>query len=397
MPRKPDSTISKPRSAPKSRSVPKLKTPEAIPTFPTYKARIEEKDRAVDKEIQQLLGILRVLGTPMIQDSEAHFIYYNPFAREVKLAGEFGAWDWNGIPMTRLGKTGLFYRTVELAAPIRIEYKFNVDGQWVLDPFCPNRVDNGVGGENSYFVLGRFQEPPELEWVPTIPHGKVEEFPLTSQFLHNERTVYVYLPPGYSEQPAKKFPVLYVHDGGEYLTRARLAIVLDNLIHSEEVLPLIAVMVNPVNRESEYIGNEDYARLIEQELIPRIDHSYHTRSSREARAVMGASMGGLISSYLALTRPQLFSRVGGQSSAFYLNEDKLVALANQLRTPLTFYLDVGEVETAFIPAHKRLIAILESKGCKCFYQEVPGGHNWTTWRQHLKDLLSYLFNDKRSV
>ena len=368
------------------------KTPEAIPSFPACKLLIEEKDQALRDEIQHLIGLMRVLGTPMIRDSEAHFVYYNPFAREVKLAGEFGAWGWNGISMNRLGETGIFYYTVELKPPVRIEYKFNVDGHWIPDPYCPNRIDNGVGGENSYVLLGKFEEPEELEWVASVPHGTIEEFTLSSQFLNNQRNVYVYLPPGYSAQAhGKEYPSFYVHDGAEYLNRARMAVAMDNLIAAMSVQPLILVMVNPVDREGEYIGNENFAQMIERELIPRIDRSYRTAADREQRGVMGASMGGLISTYLGLTRPQLFSKVAGQSSAFFLNEEKVMSLARALSDNITFYFDVGKVETEFIPAHNRLLPVLESKGCKCLYQEVQGGHNWTTWRAHLKDLLVYLW------
>ena len=40
---------------------------------------------------------------------------------------------------------------------------------------------------------------------------KQEQFP--SRFLRNKRDLIVYLPPGYDDQPWRKFPVLYLHDG----------------------------------------------------------------------------------------------------------------------------------------------------------------------------------------
>jgi HSP20 family molecular chaperone IbpA len=106
---------------------------------------------------------------------------------------------------------------------------------------------------------------------------------------------------------------------------------------------------------------------------------------------MGASLGGLISTYLALSRPHLFSKVAGQSSAFFLEQDKIAALARNLNEPLTFYFDVGKYEPQFIPAHRRLVPLLEAKGSSCFFQELAGGHNWTSWRAHLKDLLTFLW------
>ena len=365
---------------------------EAAPTLPTWRRRLEEaKGEERQQAVEQFLQVLKAVGTPTIDGPAVHFLYYGPEAQRVLLSGEFNQWDRRGIALTPLGQTGIFYHTLEFRGPARVEYKFIVDGQWVVDPFCSNTVDNGIGEQNSYFVMGDFHEPSELEWVPTIPHGRVEEFDFDSEVLGNRRRVYVYLPPAYADDPAKRFPSLYVHDGGEYLTRARLSVVLDNLLHSQDVPPLIAVMVDPVDRTREYWANEDYARFMERELLPHIDSRYRTLAEREVRGVMGASLGGLVSTYLALSRPHLFSKVGGQSSAFFLEGQKIAALVRELRVSIAFYFDVGKYEPQFIPAHRRLVPLLEAKGCPCFFQELAGGHNWTSWRAHLKDLLMFLW------
>ncbi len=370
------------------------KREEAAPTFPTWKRRLEEApEPKLPEEVDRFLEVLKAVGTPMIDGATVHFIYYGPEAQRVVLTGEFTQWGRRGIPLTPLAETGIFYHTMEFRGPLRVEYKFIVDGQWVVDPLCPNKVDNGIGEQNSFFVVGDFHEPPELEWMPTIPHGRVEEFDFKSKLLRNSRRVYVYLPPEYEADSAQRFPTLYVHDGGEYLTRAQLATVLDNLLHSRDIPPLIAVMLDPVDRVREYWANEDYGRFMEQELLPYIDDHYRTLAQREARGVMGASLGGLISTYLALSRPHLFSKVGGQSSAFFLEQDKIVALVRDLSVPIAFYFDVGKYEPQFIPAHKRLVSLLEAKDCSCFFQELAGGHNWTSWGAHLKNLLTFLWRE----
>jgi hypothetical protein len=41
--------------------------------------------------------------------------------------------------------------------------------------------------------------------------------------------------------------------------------------------------------------------------------------------------------------------------------------------------------------HHRCAAMLKGKRLPCLYQELPGGHNWTSWRAHLKDLLAFLW------
>src|SRR6266508_3683912 len=104
---------------------------------------------------------------------------------------------------------------------------------------------------------------------------------------------------------------------------------------------------------------------MEQELLPYIDDHYRTLAEREARGVMGASLGGLISTYLALSRPHLFSKVGSQSGAFFLEGEKIRTLVKELKVNITFYFDVGKYEPQFIPAHRRLVPLLEAKGCPC--------------------------------
>jgi len=398
---------------------------EAAPTFPTWRRRLQAASpEKRQEEVERFLQVLRAVGTPMIDGPAVHFIAYSPEAQKVALSGEFNQWSRQGTAMTRLEYTGIFYHTMEFRESARVEYKLIVDGQWMVDPLCPNAIDNGIGEQNSYFVIGSAHEPPELAWVATIPHGSVEEFDFESEILHNRRRIYVYLPPSYETDTITRFPTLYVHDGGEYLTRARLPVILDNLVDSHDIPPLIAVMVDPVDRIREYWANKDYARFMESELLPHIDNRYRTLTQREGRGVMGASMGGLISTYLALSRPHLFSKVGGQSSALFLMEGdrtttqalvaefrskfaipqapqvkpkRLSAFVAELSVPIAFYFDVGKYEPQFIPAHRQLVPLLEAKGCLCLLQELAGGHNWTSWQAHLKDLLTFLWGKEAAA
>jgi enterochelin esterase-like enzyme len=368
---------------------------EAAPTFETWKLRLEqaEPDRVL-AEVARFIQVLSALGTPMVDGAKVHFVYRDPHATDVKLAGEFNDWSrrGNSIQMERLAETEFFWYTLTVPAPARLEYKFIVDGEWKPDPLCPHHIDNGIGEQNSFFVVGEFHEPPELEWHDDIAHGRVEEFDFESARLRNTRRVYIYLPAAYHRDDHARFPSFYVHDGGEYLDRARMSTVLDNLIHAGEIPPLVVVMIDPVNRMREYWADDDYRDFLCAEFIPMIDERYRTVADRGSRGVMGASLGGLISTYLALSQPQLFSKVAGQSSALHLDENKLTSLLDADRDlKFTFYFDVGTYEPRFIPANERFVARLKQKNWPCFYQELAGGHNWTSWRAHLKDLLVFLW------
>jgi enterochelin esterase family protein len=126
--------------------------------------------------------------------------------------------------------------------------------------------------------------------------------------------------------------------------------------------------------------------------MPAIEERYRARRERDARAVMGASLGGLISVYAALSRPQVFSRVAGQSSALQYDEPGVTSLLENVNEEsFRFYFDVGKFEPRFIPANQRFVALIKRKNWPCLYQELAGGHNWTSWRAHLKDLLVFLW------
>jgi hypothetical protein len=164
------STVAAQTQSGKSRSTPQRKRKrkqvaskreEVTPSFPTWRQRLEEKEHALRQEVERFLEVLRIVGTPTIDEHAVHFVYYSPDARQVILTGEFTQWDPQGIVMTRLGQTEIFYHTVEFHEPTRVEYKFIVDGQWIVDPLCPNTVDKGIGEQNSFCVVGDFQQLPE--------------------------------------------------------------------------------------------------------------------------------------------------------------------------------------------------------------------------------------------
>jgi 1,4-alpha-glucan branching enzyme len=152
---------------------------EAAPTFETWKLRLEQAqpDR-VPAEVERFMQVLSALGTPMIDGAKVHFVYRDPQATDVKLVGEYNEWSrrGNAIRMERLAETEFFWHTLTVPAPARLEYKFIVDGEWKPDPLCSHQIDNGIGEQNSFFVVGEFHEPPELEWHDAIAHGRVEEF-----------------------------------------------------------------------------------------------------------------------------------------------------------------------------------------------------------------------------
>ena len=104
-----------------------------------------------------------------------------------------------------------------------------------------------------------------------------------SKFLTKDRHVVVWLPPGYDSEPEKRYPVLYMHDGGSVVVNWRIDEIAKPLITSRQVEALIIVMVynggTQDDRFDEYTptktpnvrsgGKADaYGRLLVEELKP---------------------------------------------------------------------------------------------------------------------------------
>src|SRR3954467_14341311 len=133
---------------------------------------------------------------------------------------------------------------------------------------------------------------PGIEHTLTGDVGTHEAF--HSRDLEHDRTVIVYLPPGYDEQSADRYPVLYLHDGQNVFDRAtsigeewHVDEAAQTLILAGQIEPLIVVGIynRGVPRIDEYPPTPssdggghaaDYGRMLVEELKPFIDATYKT-------------------------------------------------------------------------------------------------------------------------
>ncbi len=67
---------------------------------------------------------------------------------DIFVDGTFNGWDAGANPLKGKPKAG-HYKTALRLPPGRHEYKFVVNGEWRLDPNCPERTPNGHGSLNS--------------------------------------------------------------------------------------------------------------------------------------------------------------------------------------------------------------------------------------------------------
>ena len=89
---------------------------------------------------------------------------------------------------------------------------------------------------------------------------------LKSKALRRDVRVQVYLPARF--RTVVRYPLLIVHDGGDYLAYTAAKTVLDNLIHRGEVAEMVVAFVPPGNRLVEYANHAPHARFVARELMP---------------------------------------------------------------------------------------------------------------------------------
>ncbi|MFC5455847.1 alpha/beta hydrolase [Prosthecobacter fluviatilis] len=172
--------------------------------------------------------------------------------------------------------------------------------------------------------------PPPSGWDvrrQDIPHGKVTMIEYDSKSVGTRRHMNVYTPPGYT--PEKKLPVLYLLHGiggdeTEWQRFAQPEVLLDNLIADGKAAPMIVVMPNGRAQKDDHPKGDVFKhapafsffeRDLLEDIIPTIEARYAVLADREHRALAGLSMGGGQSLNFGLGHPELFTWVGGFSSA----------------------------------------------------------------------------------
>jgi enterochelin esterase family protein len=146
------------------------------------------------------------------------------------------------------------------------------------------------------------------------------------------------------------------------------------------------VFLDPKDRTKEYWAADDYTKYVATEVVPAIDAKYNTIKTRDGRAVIGASLGGITSLWIGLKYRNVFSRIGGQSSSFWVDNERVgreLAKLDPKDANFTFYLDDGTLEGA--EDTRRVVVMLRGKGFPVTYVEGATGHNWTSWRDRLAD------------
>lgn len=280
---------------------------------------------------------------------------------------------------------------------------------------------------------------PNLPEAPLeVVNGTVYRTKLYHANFGDSLTVDIWTPDGYNTNQA--YPVLYMHDGQNLfdpnstwnkqawnIDDAIAKLVAENKIEAPIVVgvhsigesrigDLMPVKVQGLIKDStiwnemnamcqgKYRGDA-YVEFLTQTVKPYVDSVFSTKPQMEHTAVMGSSMGGLMSFYTLCEAPNVFSKAGCVSTHIGRDANNgalAYALMDYLGQALPqdslhyVYLDCGDqnIDAPYAPFYPALVEKIEQLGYKDrmlqgFY---PGaGHTETDWAARVHIPLEYFF------
>lgn len=216
-------------------------------------------------------------------------------------------------------------------------------------------------------------------------------FTIESKAVNEKRVINVYTPPGYESSGKRKYPVLYMPDGGMTEDFPHVANTVDSLIATRAIPPMIVVGIENTERRRDVTGpttvksdsaiaprvggSAAFRAFIREEVIPDVERRYRTTTDR---TIVGESLAGLFVVETFLLEPGLFRSAIALSPSLWWNGGALLAQApDRIRASAsvrhTIFLTAA-TEPGIAAETKRLAEILEanpSKDLIWYYEPRP--------------------------
>ena len=365
------------------------------------------------QEVQRTGAGPRIVSPEILADNS---VIFRIFSRNAQSLMVFGSWEGGRLEMKK-DTDGIWSVQTSPLPSSMYHYNFIIDGVSILDPANPKVMRDGQRHSNTLIIPGAGSSDFE---VNDVPHGTLSKVWYPSPTLNLTRRMYVYTPPGY-ENSNISYPVLYLQHGGggdedAWSSLGRTNYILDNLIASGRVKPMIVVMPNGNYTETAAVTDRKstppqagqaatvsggimtgfplYIESIVKDIIPYIEKNYRVIANSDNRAMAGLSMGCLQTQLTALSNPLLFKYVGCFSVGIHydanLNEittKVLIPAYNKNLETLKknyklFYIACGTDDFCF-EGVQELRKKLDENSFKYIYNESGGGHTWANWRDYL--------------
>ena len=219
----------------------------------------------------------------------------------------------------------------------------------------------------------------------------------------DENYIVVYTPPGYDAARGKAYPSFYLsHGGGEnelgWNTQGDVANILDNLIDSGQIQPIVVVMPNGMGFAPSTF-DQAYDNDMVENLIPFVEKHYHVSSSAKDRAFSGLSMGGMLTNSFIIQHPEVFQYYGMMSAGLppenaELTPAQIAALKGKAIwvgggwQDVIFAVGFSPRGTTTHTGPAREVSSFAKAGIPVATDFINGSHEWYVWRILLRDFLT---------
>ena len=266
----------------------------------------------------------------------------------------------------------------------------------------------------AHFCFG--QAAPQKAPLPS----NVEERRLSSKLMGREMPYRIILPVKYAANKESRYPVIFLLHGltGHYNNWTELSKLADHAAAFD------VIVVTPEGENGWYTDHsskpdEKWESYIISELVPEVDKSFRTVSSRDKRAIAGLSMGGYGSLKYGFKYPDKFVLVGSFSGALGAasysektipgvigrtidgifgpvgsdtrKSNDIFEIVRSITPEKTkalpfIYLDCGTEDFLF-QNNRDFVSLLIEKKVPHEYRQLPGAHNWQYWDRQVQEFL----------
>jgi enterochelin esterase-like enzyme len=348
---------------------------------------------------------LRRQEVPIIEGPRCTFLYRGEADEVFLIHRIFGLPDH--LPLRRLHGTDLWFLVLELPSGSRVEYQLEVARggrrERINDPLNPRLAHSPVGSSSVCYAYGH-EIPDWTVFDPEARAGSLVDMVVPSRALRRDGRVTLYLPARFRR--TARYPLLIVHDGGDYLRYASAKTVLDNLIHRLDVAEIVGAFVYPGDRLTEYANSAAHARYLTAELLPRLEAEFPLAGRPSGRCLMGASFGAVAALSAAYRYPEAYGSLLLQSGSFVFTDighdhgggpafEPVVRFVNRYRAAPRrvadrAFVSCGVYEPLIVP-NRSMVPVFEAAGMMVRYVEARDGHSWENWRDRLQEGLSWIF------
>ena len=292
------------------------------------------------------------------------------------------------------------------------QFDFDIRSDAPFAYFKPVLVDNGVtrwSEGNNYLALTASNTPREIYPYFDASHRCSVCEVRTLDSVDGRHDYRVFYPPGYHENVLKRYPVLYMHDAQNLFFREeafrgqhwRIQETLWLLDSMNLVDKVIVVGIYPNQRQDNYTkpGYERYGRFVAESLKPELDREFRTLPDPSNTAVMGSSLGGVVTLFMAWQWPHVFGMCAAMSGTFGWRDDLRERITDEPKRAIRIYLDSGWPRDNY-ETTRNMRALLKHKGYvegrDLFYLGFPEAlHDETHWAMRCHIPFQFLFRRRR--